>query len=92
MAPNTPVEDAESNLVESYAQSSAGTPLEDAILGVPCVGFPTGVMESLCAGMGLIRERQGCVWGWLMIAVLTGDTWNLICYYILVPHIMGIHS
>ena len=42
--------------------------------------------------MVLIRERWCCAWGWLKIAVLTGDTWNLVYYYNSVPHIMGIHS
>ena len=47
--------------------------------------------NSMCAE-GLIRKRWCCARGWLIIAVLTGDTWNLIYYYFSVPHMMGIHS
>ena len=56
-------------------------------VGSLTVGFPTGVMESLCVGMGLIRERWCCARGWLMIALLTGDTWNLVVLLFLrTPH------
>ena len=47
-------------------------------MGSLTVELPTGVMESLWSGEGLVRERWCYARGWLMIAVLTGDTWNLV--------------
>ena len=62
-------------------------------MGSFTVEFPTGVMESLWSGEGLIWESWCYARGWLMIAVLTGDMHgtSFTCYYNLVPHIMGIH-
>ena len=68
---------------------AGSTPL---FVGSLAVGFPTSVMSSLWSGEDLTRERWFYARGWFMIAVLTGDTCNIVYYCFLVLHIMDIHS
>ena len=67
-------------------------PLDASIRGVPSVGFPTGVTESLCGGEGLIRERWWCARGWWMVAVSQEIHRTSFYYCFFIPLIMGIHS
>ena len=61
-------------------------------VGSLAVGFSTSVISSLWGGEGLTRETWFYARDRLMIAVFTGDRWNLVYYCFLVPHIMGEHS
>ena len=47
----------------------------------------SSVMERFWNGPGLLREKWCCARGWWMLAVLTGDTWNLVLsLYLSNPH------